>query len=151
MPDNSTSSPRFQTSAACTVRTQWFPTASADLAVIHLLRCMPVMINAPPFFFNTGAHHDTATTPNDRGHEAQKPFHQDDRRIHLASQFLCKVASDVASRLRRANGILAIDISKDLADYLHRLSQKQGLQVLSMSVRSQLRRAAKLYWELNSQ
>lgn len=66
-------------------------------------------------------------------------------------RFGSKAASDVASRLRRANSILAIDISEDLADYLHRLSQKQRLQVLSNSVRSQLRRAAKLYWDFSSQ
>ncbi len=29
------------------------------------------MMNAPPFFFNTGAHRDSATKPNDLGHETQ--------------------------------------------------------------------------------
>jgi DNA (cytosine-5)-methyltransferase 1 len=64
-------------------------------------------------------------------------------------RFSNRAASDVASRLRRANAILKVDTDNVLADYLYKLSQKQESRSLSISVRSQLRRAVTLYWEFN--
>lgn len=61
-----------------------------------------------------------------------------------------KSASDVASRLRRANAILKVDSEKNLEDYLYKLSQNNKTKSLSITVRSQLRRAVKLYWEFSS-
>ena len=63
----------------------------------------------------------------------------------LASQgYTDNVVGDIQSRLKRVNGILPFD-GTNLDEYLFRLGQQESFKGLSMSVRSQLRKSAKLY------
>lgn len=52
------------------------------------------------------------------------------------------VISDIVSRIKRADSILEWN---DTDTYLFYLEQKQEFKILSVSVRSQLRKAVKLY------
>jgi DNA (cytosine-5)-methyltransferase 1 len=59
-------------------------------------------------------------------------------------------ARDVVSRLRRAACIVPLDTSCDTVDLLHELSKKEEFKILAATVRSQLRRAIRLYREFIS-
>ena len=50
----------------------------------------------PPSHLNTGARHDTAATPHDRGHEAPEPLAQDHRHLRLARRHLRQALRHVA-------------------------------------------------------
>lgn len=52
--------------------------------------------------------------------------------------------SNIVSRLKRANAILPVTNEKV---YLFNLSQENEFQVLTVSVKSQVRRAVKLYFQ----
>jgi DNA (cytosine-5)-methyltransferase 1 len=54
-------------------------------------------------------------------------------------------ARDVVSRLRRASEFVKLEAKMDTADLLHRMSKDPEFQGLTISVRSQLRRAVRLY------
>lgn len=55
-----------------------------------------------------------------------------------------EVVVDINSRLKRVNNILPFD-GKNIDEYLFQLGQQESFRNLTMSVRSQVRRAAKLY------
>ena len=56
-------------------------------------------------------------------------------------------ANDVGSRLRRACSISELDWKADLDSNLFTLSREAEFKLLTVSVRSQLRRSVKLYTE----
>ena len=58
---------------------------------------------------------------------------------------------DVVSRVRRAAKFVKLDSKSDIEDLLHRMSKHPEFKGLSASVRSQLRRAVKLYRQFQSQ
>lgn len=59
-------------------------------------------------------------------------------------QYSLKAARDVVSRCRRAENILSAQDYADVDLYLLRLNQENAFKELSVSVRSQIRRAIKL-------
>lgn len=60
-------------------------------------------------------------------------------------------ANDVSSRLRRALSFHQIDWNLDQASNIFFLEQTHGFQSLTVSVKSQLRRAVKLHFEFLSE
>ena len=54
-------------------------------------------------------------------------------------------ARDVISRTRRVGGMISLDSKMQTCDLLHELGKKEQFKQLTISVRSQLRRALKLY------
>lgn len=56
-------------------------------------------------------------------------------------------AKDMESRVRRANSIAPLDTREDGVIYLHRLEKKDEYDALSGSIKSQLKRAVRLYCE----
>ena len=56
-------------------------------------------------------------------------------------------AKDMESRVRRANSISPLDTREDGVIYLHRLERKDEYSALSSSIKSQLKRAVRLYCE----
>lgn len=60
------------------------------------------------------------------------------------TEFTKETKSDVVSRLKRADAILTI---KNEKVYLFNLLQENEFQVLTVSVKSQVRRAVKLYFQ----
>ena len=58
-------------------------------------------------------------------------------------------AKDVVSRVRRASEMVNMDAKMDTEDLLHKMSKNAGFKDLSVSVRSQIRRAVKLYKEFD--
>ncbi len=61
-----------------------------------------------------------------------------------AQGYTDNVVGDILSRLKRVHNLLPFD-GKNLEEYLFRLGQQESFKCLSMSVRSQLRKSAKLY------
>lgn len=59
-------------------------------------------------------------------------------------------AGSVVSRMRRASGLVNLDSKIDTDDLLHKMSKHPDFKGLTVTVRSQLRRAVKLYREFSS-
>jgi DNA (cytosine-5)-methyltransferase 1 len=64
-------------------------------------------------------------------------------------RFTVASANDVVSRLRRVDSICDIEWDKALDSNLFTLSQKNEFKKLTPSVKSQLRRSVKLYYEFS--
>ena len=58
-------------------------------------------------------------------------------------------AEDVISRIRRAKNIMKIDIPMDIETLLFHFMGKPAYKTLTTTVKSQLKRAIKLYKEFN--
>ncbi|MDR2602787.1 MAG: hypothetical protein LBC53_10140 [Spirochaetaceae bacterium] len=58
-----------------------------------------------------------------------------------------KSANDVVSRLKRAKNIIDVDVPVDIDALLFNFTRKTGFKALTTTVRSQLKRAIKLYRE----
>jgi hypothetical protein len=58
-----------------------------------------------------------------------------------------KSASDVLSRLRRASQFVNVNSKQPIEDLIHKLGKEPKFTQLTDTVRSQLRRAVKLYRE----
>jgi len=56
-----------------------------------------------------------------------------------------KSAYDVVSRLRRASKLVNVDSKQSVEDLLHKLGKQPEFKELTMTVRSQIRRAIRLY------
>jgi DNA (cytosine-5)-methyltransferase 1 len=56
-------------------------------------------------------------------------------------------ADDVVSRIKRAKSIMEIDVSLDIATLLFHFTGKPAFKDLTITVKSQLKRAVKLYKE----
>jgi hypothetical protein len=54
-------------------------------------------------------------------------------------------AKDVVCRVRRASHFISIDSKMETVDLLHKMNKAEEFKILSTAVRSQLRRAVKLY------
>lgn len=54
-------------------------------------------------------------------------------------------AKDVASRVRRASGLVNLDPRQSTEDILHAMSKHPDFKQFSVFVKSQLRRAVRLY------
>lgn len=67
--------------------------------------------------------------------------------LKLNKGFTDAVVKDVASRLKRAQSLCDMNWKADSASNVFSLSQSDGFGDLSVSVKSQLRRAVKLYVE----
>jgi len=66
----------------------------------------------------------------------------------IASKSLTKnSASDVVSRIKRAKNIMEIDVFLDIETLLFHFMGKPAFKALTITVRSQLKRAVKLYKE----
>jgi len=63
------------------------------------------------------------------------------------TKFNRAVVSNVLSRVTRANKILTISKDDNLEFYLYMLSKEPGFLACSISVKSQLRRAIKLFYD----
>jgi DNA (cytosine-5)-methyltransferase 1 len=61
-----------------------------------------------------------------------------------------KSASDVICRLKRAKTFINIDISDNTETLLFHLSENPVFKTLTQSVRSQLKRAVRLYKDFNT-
>jgi DNA (cytosine-5)-methyltransferase 1 len=61
-----------------------------------------------------------------------------------------KSAGDVISRLKRAKSIMDFDIPVDVETLLFHFSGKPAFKVLTQTVRSQLKRAIRLYKEFET-
>ena len=59
-------------------------------------------------------------------------------------------AEDAVSRLRRAEGILEIGGKEDAEAVIYGLSREAGFKALNDSVKSQIRRAVKLFFEFSA-
>lgn len=59
-------------------------------------------------------------------------------------------ADDVVSRIKRAKSIMEIDVPLDIDTLLFHFIGKPAFKALTRTVRSQLKRAIKLYKEFNS-
>ncbi|MDR1218695.1 MAG: hypothetical protein LBK73_03690 [Treponema sp.] len=62
-----------------------------------------------------------------------------------------KTARDVLSRINRINGFMDADASEPVEKMLYTLSVVPAFKALSLSVRSQLRRAMRLYKEYRTE
>jgi DNA (cytosine-5)-methyltransferase 1 len=58
-------------------------------------------------------------------------------------------ADDVISRIKRAKSIMEIDVPLDVDTLLFHFMGKPAFKVLTITVKSQLKRAIKLYKEFN--
>jgi DNA (cytosine-5)-methyltransferase 1 len=58
-------------------------------------------------------------------------------------------ADDVISRIRRAKSIMEIDVPLDINTLLFHFMGKPAFKILTATVKSQLKRAIKLYKEFN--
>lgn len=58
-----------------------------------------------------------------------------------------KTARDVVSRIKRINGFIDADAGEDVEKILYTMSIHADFKAFSLSVRSQLRRAVRLYKE----
>jgi DNA (cytosine-5)-methyltransferase 1 len=65
--------------------------------------------------------------------------------------FGAKTARDVLSRINRINGFMDADASETVEKILYTMSVVPAFKMLSLSVRSQLRRAVKLYKEYQTE
>jgi len=66
----------------------------------------------------------------------------------VASKSLTKnSADDVVSRIKRAKNIMEIDVPLDVETLLFHFTAKPAFKTLTITVRSQLKRAVKLYKE----
>jgi len=61
-----------------------------------------------------------------------------------------KSAGDVVSRLKRANTIIEIDVPLEIETLLFHFSGKSAFKALTQTVRSQLKRAIRLYKEFEN-
>jgi DNA (cytosine-5)-methyltransferase 1 len=61
-----------------------------------------------------------------------------------------KSAGDVVSRLKRANTIIEIDVPVEIETLLFHFSGKPAFKALTQTVRSQLKRAIRLYKEFEN-
>ena len=93
----------------------------------------------PLFHLNTGAHHDTATTPNDRGHEAQEPLHQDHQHTLRLARLQLRHSLRPVARERAVFG------RDDVRAYLLFLIQEKKV---SWSVYNQTRCALRFCYEV---
>jgi DNA (cytosine-5)-methyltransferase 1 len=59
-------------------------------------------------------------------------------------------ADDVVSRIKRAKSIMEIDLPVDIDTLLFHFIGKPAFKTLTITVKSQLKRAVKLYKEFNS-
>jgi len=59
-------------------------------------------------------------------------------------------ASDVVSRIKRAKTIMDIDVPIDIETLLFHFTGKPAFKILTTSVKSQLKRAIKLYKQFDS-
>jgi DNA (cytosine-5)-methyltransferase 1 len=59
-------------------------------------------------------------------------------------------AGDVISRIKRAKSIMEIDVPLDIDTLLFHFKSKPAFKALTITVKSQLKRAIKLYKEFNS-
>lgn len=64
--------------------------------------------------------------------------------LDLNTNYTKATKSNIVSRLKRADTILSVTNEKI---YLFNLSQEEEFQVLTVSVKSQVRRAVKLYFQ----
>lgn len=64
--------------------------------------------------------------------------------LDLSTAFSDRTKSNVVSRLKRANGILPLENDPM---YIFKLSMSPRFQQLTISVRSQIKRAVRLYFE----
>lgn len=64
--------------------------------------------------------------------------------LNTNTTYTKETKSNILSRLKRADTILPLRNEKV---YLFNLSQEKGFQVLTVSVKSQVRRAVKLYFQ----
>jgi DNA (cytosine-5)-methyltransferase 1 len=61
-----------------------------------------------------------------------------------------KSANDVISRLRRAKTIIVFDVSLDVETLLFHFTGKPAFKELTLTVKSQLKRAIRLYKEFSA-
>lgn len=66
--------------------------------------------------------------------------------LQANTAYQSRVQSDIVSRVKRADAILALPASSDMY-YLFQLQQNEQYKALSSSVRSQIKKAITIYFE----
>ena len=72
------------------------------------------------------------------------------RWLIVAKSFTENSASDVISRIKRARTIMDIDVPIDIDTLLFHFTGKSSFKKLTTTVKSQLKRAIRLYKEFNA-